>query len=188
LTLTLTASRWWCSLRAWASARLKFQPAAADRLRPKPVTEPDKQSTFSSSLFYLCRTDIQINPDHIVCGPWKDLNNIPETDIDSFMFRQEEVWNFPPAKNPNLVAFIDAPIGKTITMGGLKVRVDLLARGIHFHIKQDEVICFYMPNNVFLAYCTLNDSWIINRDVGSTQTWCGAFICEPIFYAFRIVT
>jgi hypothetical protein len=98
--------------------------------------------------------DIIIDPDHIVRGPWRDLDNIPDTDIYSFMFRREEVGNFPPAKNPNLVAFIDAPTGKTITIGGLKQRVDLLARGInrHFHIKKDEVVCFYMPNNVLFGF------------------------------------
>jgi hypothetical protein len=101
--------------------------------------------------------DIKINPDHIVRGPWKDVNNIPDTDIYSFIFRRNEVGNFPPVKNPDLVAFIDAPTGKKLTLRDLKGRVDLLARGLshQMKMKKDDVVCFYMPNNVLYIYPAL---------------------------------
>jgi hypothetical protein len=94
--------------------------------------------------------NIQINPSHIVRGPWTEIPNIPDTDIYSFMFRRKEVGNFPPARNPDRVAFIDGPTGKTITFRQMKERVELLSRALPkgMNINRGDTVCFYMPNNV----------------------------------------
>jgi hypothetical protein len=97
--------------------------------------------------------NIQINPSHIVRGPFKDVEHIPDTDIYSFMFRREEVGNFPPAHDPDRIAFIDAPSGQKITFRQLKERVGLLSRGLStgMNIKPGEAVCFHMPNHVHLS-------------------------------------
>jgi len=94
--------------------------------------------------------DIQINPNHIVHGPWADIPNIPDTDIYSFMFHRKEIGNFPPARNPDRVAFIDGPTGRTITFRQMKERVELLSRALPkwMNINRGDTVCFYMPNHV----------------------------------------
>ena len=95
-------------------------------------------------------TNIQINSSHIVRGPWDNIPDIPDTDIYTFMFHREEVGNFPPARDPERVAFIDAPTGGKITFRELKERVQLLSRGLSkiMDIKSGDVLCFYLPNHV----------------------------------------
>jgi len=92
---------------------------------------------------------VQINPNHIVRGPWPDAP-IPDTDIYSFMFHREQVGNFPPAGNPDRIAFIDSPTGKTITFRELKQRIELLSRGLPagMNIQCGDTVCFYLPNHV----------------------------------------
>jgi AMP-binding enzyme len=93
--------------------------------------------------------NVQINPSHIVRGPWADTP-IPDTDIYSFMFRRKEVGNFPPDRDPDRVAFIDGPTGKKITYRQMKDRVQLLSRGLPkgMNIQQGDAVCFYVPNHV----------------------------------------
>lgn len=102
-------------------------------------------------------TNFQINSSHIVRGPWDDIPNIPNTDIYTFMFHREEVGNFPPTRDPERVAFIDAPTGKKITFRELKERVELLSRGLRktMNIKSGDVVCFYLPNHVTQLHLAL---------------------------------
>jgi AMP-binding enzyme len=92
----------------------------------------------------------KINPSHIVRGPNKDVEQFPDTDIYSFMFRREEVGNFPPAQDPDRIAFIDAPSGQQITFRQLKNRIESLSRGFNkaLNLKAGDVVCFHMPNHV----------------------------------------
>jgi hypothetical protein len=94
--------------------------------------------------------DIQIDPSHIVRGPWADIPNIPDTDIYSFMFHRREVGNFPPEQDPDRVAFIDGPTGKQITFQQIRERVEPLSRALPrwMNINRDDRVCFYMPNHV----------------------------------------
>jgi hypothetical protein len=94
-------------------------------------------------------TSAQIDPSHIVSGPFQDVQ-VPDTDIYSFMFEREQVGNFPPTKNPDRIAFIDGPTGKKITFRDLKERVKVLSRGLSkgMNIKTGDVVCFFMPNHV----------------------------------------
>lgn len=121
----------------------------------------------------------QINPSHIVRGPFKDVENIPDTDIYSFMFRREEVGNFPPAMNPDRIAFIDAPSGQTITFRQLKERIDVLSRGLSkgLNIKKGDVVCFHMPNNVYLSYFPTDiPDGLSNCLMGCAKTWRRPFL------------
>jgi AMP-binding enzyme len=94
--------------------------------------------------------NFKIDPSHIVRGPNKDVEKFPDTDIYSFMFHREEVGNFPPAQNPDRVAFIDAPSGQQITFRQLKNRIEILSRGFKkaLNLKAGDVVCFHMPNDV----------------------------------------
>ena len=94
-------------------------------------------------------TDIQIDPGHIVRSSWKDVP-IPDTDLYTFVFRREEVGNFPPAGRKDRIAFIDAPSGQKIMFSELDERVKLLSRGLShgMNIKCGDTVCFYMPNHV----------------------------------------
>src|SRR5438046_9270181 len=93
--------------------------------------------------------NVKINPSHIVRGPWSDTP-IPDTDIYSFMFHRKEVGNYPPARDPDRVAFIDGPTGNTITFRQMRDRVELLSRALPtgMNINKGDAVCFYMPNNV----------------------------------------
>ena len=95
---------------------------------------------------------IKINPSHIVQGPFGNVPYIPDTDIYSFMFHREETGNYPPAKNPDRVAFIDGPSGQKITFQGLKERIENLSRGFAhgMGIQPGDAVCFYLPNHVYL--------------------------------------
>jgi hypothetical protein len=130
--------------------------------------------------------DIKINPDHIVRGPWTTVDNIPETDIYSFMFRRTEIGNFPPQRNPDSVAFIDAPSGKKITFRELKERVDLLAKGINkeFKIQQGQVVCFYIPNQVCSSGTLLTEVGLPDGALGCNQTWCCAIMRQSILHCY----
>lgn len=94
-------------------------------------------------------TNIQINPSHIVRGPWADTP-IPDTDIYSFMFLRKEIGNYPPTRGPDRVAFIDGPTGKKITFRQMRERVDVLSRGLPtgMNIHRGDTVCFFMPNHV----------------------------------------
>jgi 4-coumarate--CoA ligase len=93
--------------------------------------------------------DVKVHPEHVLRAPWKDTL-IPDTDIYTFMFERETVGNVPPTCNPDRVAFIDGPSGKSITWRRLKKRIEFLSRGLAkgMNVKQGDAICFYMPNHV----------------------------------------
>jgi hypothetical protein len=93
--------------------------------------------------------NIKINPSHIVRGPWSDAP-IPDTDIYSFMFRRKEVGNYPPARDPDRMAFIDGPTGNSITFRQIRDRVELLSRALPtgMNINKGDTVCFFMPNHV----------------------------------------
>jgi hypothetical protein len=97
--------------------------------------------------------NVKIDPSHVVRGPFPDIPKFPDTDIYTFMFHREEVGNFPPARSPNRLAFIDGPSGKSITFRELKERVILLSRGFSkgMKLKAGDVVCYYMPNHVYLV-------------------------------------
>ena len=95
--------------------------------------------------------NVKINPSHIVQGPFGNVPYIPDTDIYSFMFHREEVGNYPPARRPDRVAFIDGPSGQKITFQEMKIRIENLSRGMAhaMGIKPGDAVCFYLPNHVF---------------------------------------
>jgi 4-coumarate--CoA ligase len=92
---------------------------------------------------------VKIDQKHIVKSPWKDVQ-IPDTDIYTFMFHREEVGSQLPVLNPDRVVFIDGPSGVNMTFRQLKLRVELLSRGLAkgMNIKTGDKICFFMPNHV----------------------------------------
>ena len=94
---------------------------------------------------------VKINSSHIVDGPFGNVPYIPDTDIYSFMFHREETGNYPPAKCPDRVAFIDGPSGQKMTFREMKKRIEYLSRGlVHgMGIKNGDRVCFYLPNHVF---------------------------------------
>ena len=96
---------------------------------------------------------VKIHPDHIVRAPYTDTA-VPDTDIYTFMFEREAVGNIPPTRNPDRVAFIDGPSGKSITWHLLKTRIEFLSRGLAkgMGIQRGDTICFYMPNHVCHRY------------------------------------
>lgn len=124
--------------------------------------------------------NFKINPNHIVRGPNKDVDKFPDTDIYSFMFHRQEVGNFPPAQNPDRVAFIDGPSGQQITFRQLKNRIELLSRGFQkaLNLKAGHVVCFHMPNHVDQnsVGADILDG-LSNRPMGSSSAWCCAILC-----------
>ena len=122
---------------------------------------------------------VQIDPSHIVTSPWKDVPYVPDTDIYTFMFNREAVGNYPPARDPNRIAFIDAPSGTKITYRELKERIENLSRGMssRMGIKAGDTICFYLPNHVCISAVQFNLlDRLSNSPLGGATDGCDPFL------------
>ena len=104
---------------------------------------------------------VRIDPKHIVKSPWKDVQ-IPDTDIYTFMFHREELGGYLPVRDPDRVVFIDAPSGINMTFRQLKLKCEILSRGLAkgLNIKAGDKICFFLPNHVRISLLPL-DRWTL---------------------------
>jgi hypothetical protein len=90
-----------------------------------------------------------ILPEHIVQSVHPDVQNIPDTDIYSFIFDRERTGNYPPQSGVP-TAFIDAPNGYELFFSALKEKVDFLARSLYHKvgIQEHDIVCFFAKNHV----------------------------------------
>jgi hypothetical protein len=87
-----------------------------------------------------------LHPEHIVSSSFPDVENIPDTDIYSFIFEERP---YPPRLSSDRVAFIDAPTGKQFTFSQLKGNVNAFARGLASKgLKEHDIVAFFSPNHV----------------------------------------
>ena len=91
-----------------------------------------------------------IHQEHIVKSNLPDVQNIPDTDIYSFIFEREGTGNYPPVQRPERIAFIDADSGCELSFSKLKEKVNSLARSLRHQVgvQEHDVVCFFSKNHV----------------------------------------
>jgi hypothetical protein len=114
-----------------------------------------------------------IHPEHIVKSTRRDVRNVPDTDIYSFIFEREKTGNYPTEQDPKQIAFIDAPTGYEQSFSELKEKVNYLAKSLHHQIgiREHDVVCFFSKNHVVLLWMWLIVDQLPHRDMGSLTSW-----------------